>query len=466
MTRENALTLAADAMDSGAFLQLLQRRVAMPTESDQGHAPPALGAYLQDEILPWLAALGFAGEVLPNPQDGGGPFLVARRIEDPRLPTVLTYGHGDVVSGQSAHWRAGLQPWAVTVEGDKWYGRGTADNKGQHTINLLGLQAALQARGGRLGYNMTVLLETGEEAGSPGLRTFCIEQAERLRADVLLACDGPRLQAQVPTLFLGSRGAINFTLRVNARERAHHSGNWGGVLRNPATRIAHALACLVDAQGRLLVQALRPPPISAAVRQAVRDLPVGQDADDPVMDPGWGEPGLSAAEKLLAWNTLEVLALGGGSADRPVNAIPGRAWAHAQLRFVVGTDAEHLVAHLRAHLDRHGFDDVAIELGMVGAASRLDPDSPWVRWAQDSIMRSSGQAPHVLPNLAGTLPNDIFADVLGLPTLWVPHSYPACAQHAPNEHLLGSVARQGLQIMAGLYWDLGDAQTAPWPPIQ
>ncbi|MFX8071244.1 hypothetical protein ABTK88_19175, partial [Acinetobacter baumannii] len=52
--------------------------------------------------------------------------------------------------------------------------------------------------------------------------------------------------------------------------------------------------------------------------------------------------------------------------------------------------------------------------------------------------------------------NDVFADILGLPTIWVPHSYPACSQHAPNEHLLGSVAREALQIMAGLFWDLGE----------
>jgi len=55
------------------------------------------------------------------------------------------------------------------------------------------------------------------------------------------------------------------------------------------------------------------------------------------------------------------------------------------------------------------------------------------------------------------LPNDVFAEILGMPTLWVPHSYPGCSQHAPDEHLLGSVAREGLQIMAGLFWDLGDA---------
>jgi hypothetical protein len=69
---------------------------------------------------------------------------------------------------------------------------------------------------------------------------------------------------------------------------------------------------------------------------------------------------------------------------------------------------------------------------------------------------STGKTVAVLPNLGGTLPNDAFSDVLNLPTVWVPHSYPACAQHAPNEHLLAPVAREALQLMTGLYWDLGE----------
>ena len=75
---------------------------------------------------------------------------------------------------------------------------------------------------------------------------------------------------------------------------------------------------------------------------------------------------------------------------------------------------------------------------------------------------STGAPPAILPNLAGSLPNDVFSELLGMPTLWVPHSYPACAQHAPDEHLLASVAREGLQLMGGLYWDLGEPG-APWP---
>jgi hypothetical protein len=128
---------------------------------------------------------------------------------------------------------------------------------------------------------------------------------------------------------------------------------------------------------------------------------------------------------------------------------------------VVGTPWEDLAQIVRAHLDERGFGAVEVEVTLAGAATRLDVGNPWVGWAQASMAASSGQRADVLPNLAGSLPNDVFADLLGLPTLWVPHSYPACAQHAPNEHLLAPLAREGLQIMAGLYWDLGESQ-APW----
>jgi hypothetical protein len=94
-------------------------------------------------------------------------------------------------------------------------------------------------------------------------------------------------------------------------------------------------------------------------------------------------------------------------------------------------------------------------------ATRLDPAHPWVQRVAASIAATTGRAPAILPNLGGSLPNDCFADVLGLPTVWVPHSYPACSQHAPNEHLLGSVAREGLAIMTGIFWDLGEEAAIP-----
>ena len=461
MSRHDCLSAAAAHFDDGRFLAVLQRRVAYATESDLGEAPPALTEYLEQEMRPCLEALGFEVQVFDNPVAGAGPFLVGRRIEAPGLPTVLTYGHGDVVSGQAEQWSPGLSPWRVTVRDDAWYGRGTADNKGQHTVNLAGLEAAIATRGGRLGYNVVVLLESGEEAGSPGLHAFCEAQRELLRADLFIGCDGPRVQADRPTLFLGSRGMVNFSLSLKARQRAYHSGNWGGVISNPATIIANAVASLVDEKGVMRVDGLKPTSFTPEVRDALADIPVGGGKSDPALTEGWGEPGLSPAERLAGWNTLEVLALGAGAPERPVNAIPPSAVAHCQLRFVVGTDWRNLASLMRRHLDARGYPEVEVTLGMQGAATRLDVDHPWVDWARGSLQRTQGAAPAVLPNLAGSLPNEVFADILGLPTLWVPHSYPACGQHGPDEHLRPSVAREGLQIMAGLYWDLGEV-AAPW----
>ncbi|HTY68586.1 MAG TPA: M20 family metallopeptidase [Alphaproteobacteria bacterium] len=456
-TRADALAAAGKWFDEGKLLAELRRRVAHRTESQEQGRLPQLTAYLTDEIAPSIAPLGFTWQVVDNPVPGFGPFLIAERREGDGLPTVLSYGHGDVVRGYDEQWRAGLSPWNIVVEGDRWYGRGTADNKGQHTINLAALARVLETRG-RLGCNVKLLIETGEETGSPGLRAICSEHREALRADVFIASDGPRLRSDLPTLFLGSRGAFNFDLSIDLREGGHHSGNWGGLLANPGTILANAIATMVDARGRILVDRLRPPPIPNSVRKALADIEPGEPGG-PAIDRDWGEPGLTPAERVFGWNTIEVLAYRTGNPDRPVNAIPPRASAHMQLRYVVGSDWPNFIPIIREHLDRHGFRNVEARQARVEMmpATRLDPDDPWVQWAVDSIAATTGKKPVILPNLGGSLPNDCFSDVLGLPTIWVPHSYAACSQHAPDEHLLASVARQGLLMMTGLFWDLGES---------
>ncbi|NIG13111.1 M20 family metallopeptidase [Pantoea sp. Cy-640] len=459
MTAQQAVQQATAYFDSGEFQRILARRVAWRTESQRDDRDAALQDYLQQEIAPQLQALGFTLQLIDNPHAAGRPFLVAVRMEDPALPTLLSYGHGDVVFGDDENWRSGLSPWQLTEEGDRWYGRGSADNKGQHCVNLAALEQVYQARGGRLGFNCKWLFEMGEEISSPGLAQLCQQQAELLQADLFIASDGPRLNAVRPTLFLGSRGAVNFCLTINARDNAYHSGNWGGLLSNPGTRLASAIATLVDAQGVLQVEALQPDSLTPQVRAILSDIEVGGMPGDPAIDTNWGEPGLTPAERLYGWNTLEVLSFLTGNPARPMNAIPGSATAVCQLRFVVGTDWQRLAQHVSAHLAQHGFHDVEVEFLRGSPATRLDPDDPLVHWVLNSMAATSGKKPALLPNLGGSLPNEVFAEILGLPTLWVPHSYPACGQHGVNEHMLKSIAREGLQIMTQLLWELGEQGT-------
>jgi acetylornithine deacetylase/succinyl-diaminopimelate desuccinylase-like protein len=201
---------------------------------------------------------------------------------------------------------------------------------------------------------------------------------------------------------------------------------------------------------------MKPPRLSDQIRAALADVKVEPSADEPALSDDWGEEGLSAAERLYAWNTLEVLAMSAGNIDKPANAIPGQARAVLQLRFVVGTEIDKVLEAVRAHLGASGFSMVEVSATQSFAASRAEIDSPWIKWAADSILHTTGKAPAVLPNFGGSLPNDVFAGTLGLPTIWLPHSYPGCSQHAPDEHILLSVTEEALGIMAGLFWDLGE----------
>jgi acetylornithine deacetylase/succinyl-diaminopimelate desuccinylase-like protein len=454
MSRANAIARAYAYFDDGSFLADLTRRVAIPSTSQEPERAGALRAYLDDEIAPTLTRLGFVCRVLDNPR--GPPVMVAERIENPALVTVLVY----TIRGLDDLWRPGLAPWRVVVEGERIYGRGTADNKGQHGVNIAGLAAVLAERGA-LGFNCKILIEMAEEIGSAGLRELCeAHRNDLLKADVLIGSDGPRIAPKEPTLFLGARGTHLLDLFVDLRAGSHHSGNWGGLLANPAIILAHALASITDARGAICVPEWRP-----ALPQSVRDVLAGVEVDGgedgPKIDPDWGEPDLTPAERVFGWNSFEILACTAGTPERPVNAIPGMALAHCQLRYVVGTDVDDIIPALRRHLDRHGFRQVEVRPGRGSFfnASRLDPADPWVTWAKQSMERTTGRAPTILPNLGGSLPNDIFADVLNLKTLWVPHSYAGCSQHAPNEHLLAPIAREGLGLMAGLFWDLGDPAT-------
>lgn len=459
-SREAALARASAEFDSGRFRDHLVRLVAVQSTSQEPDHSGDLSRYLEEEISPWLTRMGFTTSIEPNPEAGFGPILFAERIEAPDLPTVLSYGHGDTVRGLDDQWRPGLSPWSLTEDGDRWYGRGTADNKGQHAINLTALEAVIAERGGRLGFNIKLIIETSEEQGSHGLRTFVAARRAALAADVLIASDGPRVLPDIPTIATGTRGSFHFDLVVSLRPGGVHSGHWGGVTGDPAVILAHTLASICDRNGRIRIREWLPASIPDQVRHVLTDCPIGGGGDAARIDPDWGEPGLTPAEKMFAWTSFIVLAMISGSPEQPVNAVAPGARAHCQLRYTVDADPDEFVPALRRHLDAAGFPEVQIEHGGVRMpASRTDPAHPWVRFAADSIERSLGRTVQIIPNAAGGLPGDVFVDHLGIPLVWIPHSYSGCKQHGPDEHLLTSTAREGIIAFAGLWWDLGEKMT-------
>jgi len=459
MTREAAIASAEAYITNGQFMDELAARVAVRTESQKPESLPELHKYLDTLMRPAFEAMGFTCEKIENPLPGGGPVLLATRHEGDNLPTILGYGHGDVIRGLEDQWTKGAGPWELALDGDRLYGRGTADNKAQHTINMKALETVIKTRG-HLGFNAKFMIETGEEAGSRGLAELIELHKDKFTADVFIASDGPRVKPERPTMTLGARGAENFDLLVDLREGGHHSGNWGGLIASPGTILMHAISRIVDANGVIQVPEWRPPTITPEIRAVLSDIEIDAGPGGPEINQEWGEPGLSPAERVYGWNSFEILAFKTGNPDRPVNAIPPRAWAHCQLRYVTGIDPDDILPSLRRHLDKNGFENIQVlppDARNPGRflATTTPLDNPWVQRVHDSLSSTATVKPALLPCIGGSICNELFTDLLGLPSIWIPHSYAACSQHAPNEHVLMPVMQDAARLMTGLYWDLG-----------
>ena len=457
-TRTAAMDAAKALFDNGTFVTDLAKLVAVPTESNPADHKPDLVRYCTQILAALVTPMGFEVAILDNPEPQHGPVMLATRIEDRSLPTVLIYGHGDVVRAMPERWRPGLDPWAVTVEGDKIYGRGVVDNKGQHLLAIEALRAVLCVRGS-LGFNVKLFVETGEEAGSPGLRPILQRHRDACAADVFIALDGLRQSSSIPEVALGTRGGLAMDLVVELREGGFHSGHWGGLLTDPAVIMAHAIASIIGRDGRILVPGWTPEFIPPSVREACAAVVVEQVPGSPVPDPDWGEPGLTRAERIFMWTSAIVLANVSGQPHSPVNAVSGSARARIQVRYTVDVPAEGLLDALRRHLDAQGFGNVQVvpvQERDAFPASRTDAADPWVQRIVGSVTKTSGRAPNVIPTIGASGPSELFRQELGTPVVWIPFSYGGCNQHGPDEHGLGTLFREGLGLMAGLWWDFGD----------
>ncbi len=463
-TREGAIERILEFYDdeSDGYYPALNKLVAIPTESQVPDRTSELEQYCVEAMTPAFERLGYECTVYENPFPGCGPVFLATRHEGDDLTTILGYGHGDVVRGQEGEWEQDRNPWELSFDGDRVYGRGTADNKGQHLAHVAALEAVIEARGS-LGFNSKFVIEMGEENGSKGFRDVIVANREAFAADAYFASDGPRADMRKPNISLGNRGCRNFDLVVDLREGGHHSGNWGGLLQSPGAILCNALATITDPKGRILVDAWRPSGVPQSVLDAAALVERDAGKNAPDIDDDWGEPGLNHGQKVSAWNSFDVLAYEIGTPAKPVNAIPPRARATCQLRHAIETRSDDIVPALRAHLDERGFHQVVIEeppasnRGMF-EPGRTDPDHPWASWLKEAVDRSERGDCGVVPCSGGSNVTGIIQTELAMPFAWLPMSYMACSQHAPNEHVLKPLMREGMALITGVYWDLGDEE--------
>ena len=209
------------------FLNELFELIRIPSISAESEHKPDMVRCAEK----WKAFLLEAGcdkaEVMPS---AGNPVVYGEKTIDPAKPTVLVYGHYDVMPVAPLElWKT--KPFEPVVKDGKIWARGADDDKGQSFMQAKAFEFMVKTN--QLPCNVKFMLEGEEEIGSPSLYGFCEEHKELLKADVILVCDTSMIAPDVPSITSGLRGLCYWEVEVTGANHDLHSGIYGGAVANP-----------------------------------------------------------------------------------------------------------------------------------------------------------------------------------------------------------------------------------------
>jgi acetylornithine deacetylase/succinyl-diaminopimelate desuccinylase-like protein len=422
---------------------------------------------------------GFTVETTEGP---GSPVLFATLDASSPRGTLTLYIHYDGQPVTASEWTR-CQPFTPCVYGPSgevplsptttlnpdWrvYGRSVSDDKGP-IIAVLNAVDALKATGARPTWNLRVVLDGEEEAGSRNFRRFAEARAEALKADLAMTLDGPRHPSGRPTLYYGVRGGAGLTVTVFGARSDLHSGNYGNWAPDPSMRLARLLVSMKDETGRVLVRGFYDDvtPLTPTELKAIDEMPNVEAAlkkDFLVAQPERAEQRL---ERKLNEPTLSILTMeaGGGFSAAPRSAIPASAAARIEMRLVHGLDPAKqtrlVVDHIRAQgyfivEGRDPSDDERLTHPLIARvdprggsrAPRVSMDEPMAR-AVVTALTASGRQLVRLPTLGGSMPFQTFSD--RMPTVGFSMVNHDNNQHGPDENLRLGNLWEGIEMMAAV----------------
>ena len=437
---------------SGALVETLLESVRIASVSLTGEGIADQVAFLRARLEGW----GFAVEVHPTESH---PIVYAEAGPKDARFTWLLYGHYDVYPADEKQegWRT--RPFEPVVDGDRVWGRGTGDNKGQH-LAMLHAIAIWRELHGELPIRVKVILEGDEETGSAPLPKFIEANRARLAADLCCYSDGPMFPNDQPVLLMGVRGNLGIEFVAKGAKRNLHSGNFGGVAPNPTMDLIHLLAEMVDRDGRLMVPgaAYADVKVAAADLEAVRRLAVDHAGfrESVGVEPTTGDDDALFHERLMLRPAFNVSGFASGyTGPGQKTIIYKEALAKADVRLAGGQDPDAVFEAIRRFAAARRYDGIEIRRTKSTPPSRTALDHPLVPVVKDAVARGFGREPLVVPALGGTTPDFVFTRLLGLPSIVVPLAPYDENNHAPNESTKVSLYLAGIRSGLHLIESLG-----------
>jgi acetylornithine deacetylase/succinyl-diaminopimelate desuccinylase-like protein len=416
----------------------------------------------------------------------GSPVVLASLDVAPSSGTLTLYIHYDGQAVDSTEWTK-CGPFApcvmassgkVTLDAStkafppdgRIYARSASDDKGP-IMALLAAMDALRATGSKPAWNLRVVLDGQEEAGSANFRRFVASSGERLKADLAITLDGPRHPSGRPTMYYGVRGSAGVTVTVFTSRNDLHSGNYGNWAPDPSMLLGRLLGTMKDTTGRVTIEGFYDDvtPLTPTEKRALAEAPDVEAVLAKEFGVARPERPDTRLEQKLNEPTLNVLQMesGGGFSAPGRTAIPASATARLAMRLVHGLDPakmnERVIAHVRKQgyvvvVNRNPTDEERLAHPLLAridarggrAATRVSMDEPLAQAVAKALTRGS-ITPVQLPTLGGSMPFGEFSEALKLPTVGISLVNHDNNQHGPDENLKLQNLWDGIDLLASIF---------------
>ena len=391
-------------------------------------------------------------EILPTK---GNPVVFASKIIDSKLPTVMVYGHYDVMPAEPLElWDS--PPFEPEIRDGKVFARGADDDKGQSFLQAKAFEYLVNTN--QLNCNVKFLIEGEEEIGSPSLEDFCKKNKKLLDCDTILVSDTSMLAADMPSITTGLRGLAYWEIEVTSANRDLHSGIFGGAVANPINELARMLAQLTDKNGRITIPHFNADveEVSKKERNLIKLIPFDEEEYKRNLNIKYvyGEKGYTTIERTGIRPTLDVCGIWGGyMGEGSKTVLPSKAYAKLSARLVPNQKYEKIAKLVEKHLLKTAPKHIDIKVTRLhGAESYVCPiDSAEYKAAEKAYEKVFGIKP--LPvrrgGSIGVVP--VFEKVLGVKPILMGFGLESNAIHSPNENFRIDLYEKGIETIVEFY---------------
>lgn len=434
------------------FLEELFELIRIPSVSSQSKHRADMDRCAEKWVEILLRSGMDRAEVM---QTVGNPVVYAEKISDPAYPTLLVYGHYDVMPEEPVElWHS--PAFEPEIRDGKIWARGADDDKGQSMIQVKGFETAMQL--GLVKCNVKVLLEGEEEVGSPSLEAFCEANKKLLKSDYILVSDTGMISMETPSITTGLRGLAYWEIEVTGPNRDLHSGHFGGAVANPINELCKLMAQMTDENGKITIPEFYDDVIelTPAEREMIRKIPFDIEEYKKAIDIDevHGETGFHTLERNSCRPSFDLCGIWGGyTGEGAKTVLPSKAYAKVSTRLVANQDYRKISEDFVKYIEKIAPKYIRVKVTPLhGGEAYLCPiNLPIYQTAEKAYEATFGKRPLAVRS-GGSIPIiATFERVLGVKSILMGFGLDSDAIHSPNENFPVANFEIGVRTVAEFY---------------